>query len=194
MTGKTNMKEQATIFRPAESGKLLINGIEGDNYQLTDCSTDNGYSILKEGIMITINSTTETIIPSVAGTTGLEAATDAGQAINKNYNGGIVDAEGVNVSESKGVQRLENANGRTIGKTDMYEGDKISASASVDGIDAAMSDADGSVNARVNLNILNSKTFLLPQTGGTGLYAATIIGAIAIGLGFVLTRKKRQRA
>ncbi|MFQ9389716.1 MAG: hypothetical protein ACLR1V_13745 [Coprococcus sp.] len=72
--------------------------------------------------MITINSTTETIIPSVAGTTGLEAATDAGQAINKNYNGGIVDAEGVNVSESKGVQRLENANGRTIGKTDMYEG------------------------------------------------------------------------
>lgn len=77
--------------------------------------------------MITINSTTETIIPSVAGTTGLEAATDAGQAINKNYNGGIVDAEGVNVSESKGVQRLENANGRTIGKTDMYEGDKISA-------------------------------------------------------------------
>ena len=57
--------------------------------------------------MITINSTTETIIPSVAGTTGLEAATDAGQAINKNYNGGIVDAEGVNVSESKGVQRLE---------------------------------------------------------------------------------------
>ena len=194
VTGKTNMKEQATIFRPAESGKLLINGIEGDNYQLTECSTDNGYSILKEGIMITINSTTETIIPSVAGTTGLEAATDAGQAINKNYNGGIVDAEGVNVSESKGVQRLENANGRTIGKTDMYEGDKISASASVDGIDAAMSDADGSVNARVNLNILNSKTFLLPQTGGTGLYAATIIGAIAIGLGFVLTRKKRQRA
>ena len=101
VTGKTNMKEQATIFRPAESGKLLINGIEGDNYQLTECSTDNGYSILKEGIMITINSTTETIIPSVAGTTGLEAATDAGQVINKNYNGGIVDAEGVNVSESK---------------------------------------------------------------------------------------------
>lgn len=95
---------------------MLINGIEGDNYQLTECSTDNGYSILKEGIMITINSTTETIIPSVAGTTGLEAATDAGQAINKNYNGGIVDAEGVNVSESKGVQRLENANGRTIGQ------------------------------------------------------------------------------
>lgn len=67
----------------------------------------------------------------------------------KTITAGIVDAEGVNVSESKGVQRLENANGRTIGKTDMYEGDKISASASVDGIDAAMSDADGSVNARV---------------------------------------------
>lgn len=188
---KKQVKEQSSALRKIQ--KYWIETEYGE-LLLTECSTDNGYSILKEGIMITINSTTETIIPSVAGTTGLEAATDAGQAINKNYNGGIVDAEGVNVSESKGVQRLENANGRTIGKTDMYEGDKISASASVDGIDAAMSDADGSVNARVNLNILNSKTFLLPQTGGTGLYAATIIGAIAIGLGFVLTRKKRQRA
>lgn len=194
VTGKTNKKEQATIFRPAASGKLLINGIEGDHYQLIERSTDNGYSILKDGIDIVIDSTTETIIPSVAGTTGLEAATEAGQAINKNYAGGIVDAEGVNVSESKGVQQSEKSNGRTIGKTAMYEGDKVSAKATVDGVDAAMSEAEGSVNARVDLHVLNSKTFLLPQTGGTGLYAVTIVGAIAIGLGFAMTRRKRKQA
>ena len=115
-----------------------------------------------------------------------------GRRINKNYNGGNCGCRGCQCSESKGVQRLENANGRTIGKTDMYEGDKISASASVDGIDAAMSDADGSVNARVNLNILNSKTFLLPQTGGTGLYAATYRGNCnRIG---ICTDKKEETA
>ena len=191
VTGKTNKKEQATIFRPAASGILIVNGIEGDSYQLTERSTDNGYSILKDSVLIEITSTTETIIPSVAGTTGLENATDEGQAINRNYGGtGIVDATGTNVSESKGNQSSDQANGRTIGKTAMYEGEKQNACAKVDGIDATMSASDESVNARVDIHILNSKTFLLPQTGGTGLYIATVIGAIAIGIGFAMTKKK----
>ena len=192
VTGKTANKEEATVFRPSSKGNLFVNGVEGDVYQLTEIATDNGYSLLRDAVTIEIISTSETIIPSVAGTIGLEADTEAGKNINKNYAGGITDAEGANVSESKGTQQIETANGRTIGKTGMYEGEKVSASAKVDGVASAMSEIDGSVNARVDISILNNKSFLLPQTGGTGLYFATILGAAVAAIGFVLTRKRRD--
>lgn len=194
VTGKTVNKDEATIFRPSAKGRLIVNGLEGDVYQLTEIATDNGYSLLKDAVTIEITSTSETIIPSVAGTTGLEANTAAGKSIDKNYAGGITDATGTNVSESKGTQRVETANGRTIGKTDMYEGEKVNATAKVDGIDSVMSETDGSSNARVDISILNNKSFLLPQTGGTGLYFATILGAAVAAVGFALTRKRRKDA
>ena len=192
VTGKTAEKEEAAIFRPSSKGILTVNGIEGDIYQLTEIATDNGYSLLKDSVTIEITSTTETIIPSVAGTTGLEADTEAGRAINQRYAGGIADATGANVSESKGTQQVETANGRTIGKTGLYEGEKVSAAAKEDGIDSSMSEMTGSANARVDISILNNKSFLLPQTGGRGLYFATILGAAAVAVGLTLTRKRRK--
>lgn len=194
VTGKTAKKEESTIFRPSAKGQLLINGIEADIYQLTEIATDHGYSLLKDPVTIEISSTSETIIPSVAGTIGLEANTEAGKNINQNYAGGIVDATGTNVAESKGTQQIQTADGRTIGKTDMYEGEKVSATAKVDGVNSAMSEADASVNARVDISILNNKSFLLPQTGGRGLYAAAILGAAVAAIGFALTRKRRKDA
>lgn len=192
VTGKTTDKASATVFSPAANGKLLVNGIEGDTYKLTEIATDNGYSLLKDQITIVINSTSETIIPSVAGTTGLDAE-DATE-INNNYNGGIVDATGANVNNSKGTQAVETANGRTIGKTAMYEGDLIPATATVDDKEAAMSAQDASVNARVDLAIMNSKTFLLPQTGGTGLYLVTILGVVVVTAGAYMTLRKKKSA
>ncbi len=194
VTGKTASEDSATVFSPAADGKLLINGIEGDTYQLTEIATDNGYSLLKDQITIVINSTSEIIIPSVAGTTGLEAATTAGQNIDRNYAGGIVDATGTNVSVSKGDQASETANGRTIGKTAMYEGEKVCAAATVDGVDAAMSTLDGSDHARVDISILNSRTFLLPQTGGAGLYLVTILGVVIAAFGCTMYVKKKKEA
>lgn len=192
--GKTADQNDATVFSPAGDGKLFINGIEGDTYQLTEIATDNGYSLLKDQIVIVINSTSETIIPSVAGTIGLEAATAAGQNINQNYAGGIIDATGTNVSISKGNQAEENANGRTIGKTAMYEGEKVCATAVVDGIDASMSPLNGSADARVDISIINSKSFLLPQTGGTGLYMVTIFGVVIVAIGCVMFTKRKKDA
>ena len=194
VTGKTASQDNATVFSPASDGKLLINGIEGDTYQLTEIATDNGYSLLKDQITIVISSTSETIIPSVAGTTGLEAATTAGQNIDRNYAGGIVDATGTNVSVSKGDQANETANGRTIGKTAMFEGEKVCAAATVDGVDAAMSTLDGSDHARVDISILNSRTFLLPQTGGAGLYFVTILGIVIAAFGCTMFVKKKKEA
>ena len=89
-------------------------------------------------------------------------------------------------------EQVETANGRTIGKTGLYEGEKVSAAAKVDGIDSSMSEMTGSANARVDISILNNKSFLLPQTGGRGLYFATILGAAAVAVGLTLTRKRRK--
>ncbi len=158
---------------------------------MIEIATDAGYSLLKDPVTITICSTTETIIPSVAGTVGLEAATAFGQSINANYGGGIVDATGENVSESLGEQANEMANGRTIGKTAVYEGDLVNATAFVDGVAAAMSKDEASENARVDISIVNNASFLLPQTGGNGLYIVTIGGILAMAVGIAMMLKKR---
>ena len=105
-----------------------------------------------------------------------------------------MDATGTNVSVSKGDQANETANGRTIGKTAMFEGEKVCAAATVDGVDAAMSTLDGSDHARVDISILNSRTFLLPQTGGAGLYFVTILGIVIAAFGCTMFVKKKKEA
>jgi LPXTG-motif cell wall-anchored protein len=83
----------------------------------------------------------------------------------------------------------------------MYVGEIHAASATVDKIAATMingsaSTADtSSANAIVKMSVVNNKGFLLPQTGGRGLYAVTILGVIAVGCGcYSMSRKKRKAA
>ena len=87
-----------------------------------------------------------------------------------------------------GVPNCEVSNGRTIGKTDLYVGAIKPASATVDKKDAAMTED----NAKVLLTVNNTKGFLLPQTGGKGLYLVTIIGVVAVAGGCYLVTRKRE--
>lgn len=69
------------------------------------------------------------------------------------------------------------------------------ASATVDGSAASMS-KDGvadSANAFVDLSVVNTKGFILPQTGGTGIYAVTIIGIAAVAAGAYAYRKSQKK-
>lgn len=50
-----------------------------------------------------------------------------------------------------------------------------------------------SANATVHLEITNSPSFLLPQTGGTGMWLVTILGVLGVA-GGVLLLKKNDRA
>ena len=129
VVGKTVNEEQATEFIPnADSGKLLVNGAEADSYQLTEIATDKGYHLLKDQIKIDISATDRDIIASVAGVTGMDAA--AVEAVVNHYQGGIYDENGNLVTAQRdeltgamaGGPALESANGRTIGKTDLYVG------------------------------------------------------------------------
>lgn len=199
VTGKTTDESKATSFVPnADSGKLLVKGTEADEYQLTEVATDDGYNLLKDQIVIDISATDRDVIASVAGVTGMDAA--AVDKIVKNYHGGIYDENGNLVSSQldeltgdlTGGPNMETANGRTIGKTDLYVGAIKKASATVDQIEANMTTEDGSEHASVLLTVNNTKGFLLPQTGGKGLYLVTIVGAITVAGGCYLVSRKKK--
>lgn len=199
VTGKTTDESKATSFVPnADSGKLLVKGTEADEYQLTEVATDDGYNLLKDQIVIDISATDRDVIASVAGVTGMDAA--AVDKIVKNYHGGIYDENGNLVSSQldeltgdlAGGPNMENANGRTIGKTDLYVGAVKKASATVDQIEANMTTEDGSEHASALLTVNNTKGFLLPQTGGKGLYLVTIVGAVTVAGGCYLVSRKKK--
>ena len=178
MTGKTTDKAQATVFSPDANGSLVINGLEADTYQLTEIATDTGYSILKDQIVIDITSAEREITPAVAGRIAW-AQTDAD------------------------LPEHTATGGRTTGKTAMAVGELTKSCAAVDHVAANMDNYTvktqkltpcDSENAVVNIGITNSKSFQLPVTGGSGLYAITIIGVITVAAGcyFVVKKKKAK--
>ena len=70
------------------------------------------------------------------------------------------------------------------------------ASATVDGNATAMSEDGGTVtsaNARVDVTVVNTSSFLLPQTGGFGTILFTLIGCIAALAGVLLIMKRPSK-
>ena len=61
---KGTSEEEGTIFIPGDEGNLMIYGLEANTYILTEIATANGYSLLKEPMVIDIRSTVDDIIPS----------------------------------------------------------------------------------------------------------------------------------
>lgn len=67
VTGSDNKKTDeanGTQFSPAADGTLIINGLEADEYVMTELETSPGYTLLKEPITIKINSTKDDFVPS----------------------------------------------------------------------------------------------------------------------------------
>lgn len=209
VTGKTKDKDQGTTFVPQKDGKIIVYGLEADTYGMTEIDTDNGYTLLEDTIKVEITPTDREINASVAGTTGLDK--EALETIVQFYQGGIVDENGDLVTASHDYikdkdgarPKLETANGRTIGKTDMYVGEVKPATAQVDDVDADMKeftytsgnlpDTNTSLNATVVLDVVNNKNFELPATGGVGTIFFTLAGAGAAVVGVMLVTKKSRK-
>ena len=168
VTGKSATEEGATQFSPAADGKLIINGIEGDEYGFTETHSDAGYTLLKKEIIVKINSTKADITPTQANITGIQSKNENDSTANDGVKNGTELANDVAV--------------QTTG-----------ASATVDSKKATMSANGESVNAFVDMEVTNQKQFLLPMTGGVGSYALIIAGVVIAGCGFMIVKKNQKR-
>lgn len=158
---KGTSEKEGTVFNPGEKGNLTINGLEADTYILTEIATANGYSLLKEPMVIDIRSTVDDIIPS---RTTLYDILD----ITNNPNKEVIETPGER------------------------------ASASIDGTNTIMSEFHSetgivSANGRVDIEVINNKTFKLPQTGEYGTWIFTLAGCGAALGGVVLVTRRSNK-
>lgn len=168
VTGKSATEADATQFSPSSTGKLVINGIEADEYGFTETHSDAGYSLLKKEIIVKITKTEANITPTEANITGIQSKSDTDSTANDGVPNGAALKNDVTVQTT-------------------------AASATVDNTKVTMTKRDESNNAYVNMEITNQKQFMLPMTGGAGSYLLIIAGVVAAGCGMmILCRNKRQ--
>lgn len=167
VTGKATTKDEATQFSPVADGTLKINGAEADTYALTETNSDVGYSTLKNAVMLRITSTKADITPTQANITGTQSKSGNASVANDG------NVQGSALADQVAIQTTP-------------------ASATIDEKAATMITSGESKNALVNMEITNSKGFLLPQTGGRGIYLVTIAGIIIAAAGCYIMRHKKK--
>lgn len=168
VTGKSATEEGATKFSPDTNGKLMIYGIEGDEYGFTEVHSDAGYSLLKKEINVKVHSTKADITATQANITGIQSKNDKDSTAND----GIKNGE-------------ELPNDVAVQTT--------SASSTVDDSKANMSASGESANAFIDMEVVNQKQFLLPMTGGAGNYALIIAGVVLAGCGLMFIKKNQEK-
>lgn len=57
-------EEKGTVFSPAADGTMVIRGLEADTYSLAEISTADGFSLLKEPVIIDFKATADVLVPS----------------------------------------------------------------------------------------------------------------------------------
>ena len=187
VTGHVTEEADATIFYPVTSdgqfGKVIIKGMEDDEYIVTEVETANGYTLLKDDITVNI-----TAILDEERICDIYSKDILGLLQNDpHYCNGM--AMPLDLSDDD-VLLLTNIPQKYMEHTLM------TAYASVDGNSVTMLEDDGSANAEAPLTIVNTRGFDLPQTGDNGTMIFTVIGVIAMaGAMFVLflvTRKGKK--
>ena len=148
------------------TGRLLVYGLEDDEYIVTETATDSGYTLLKEDIRVTITAEEDPDRPC------------------GDFGGGLVCL-------AKGDPQDEASDGPdTTGHV------LLTASATVDGDTVAMEPENYSEDARVPLTVVNTRGFDLPRTGDSGVWQYSLAGlvlmAAAAAVIVVLLRTKKN--
>lgn len=199
VTGKSAAKTGATIFSPSSTGKLVVNGIEGDDYVLTEVETAKGYTLGQNQVKITINQASREITPSAVY--HMTVAKDHDVEYSK-------DDKHLTLSDGT---ILDSKDEGTTDKDNMIVGPLTATTSTIDGVKSDMCKygaqsiggdlagstnvdvAKESANADVKMSITNHKGFSLPKTGDKGVYAVTIIGIIGAVVGFYIVSENRKK-
>ncbi len=153
--------------------RVIIKGLEDDEYTITEVRTDDGYTLLKEDIKVVIAQTETVELCDIYET----------------------DVLGLIQNDPRFAQRLMD---RTISVNKPgqkhLEHHLLTASATVDGKNVNMLDDMDSENAFAPLKVVNTRGFDLPQTGDHGTMLFSIIGIVLMAgaavVIFATTRKK----
>ena len=171
VTGHKAAEADATHFIPTADGKIIVEGLEDDTYPLTEVRTDNGYSLLKDGIKIVIAKAED------------EACDIYGEDVL-----GLIQNDPRYADVEAGL--FHNMPQKQLAHK------LLTASATVDGKKVSMETDDSSANAIAPLTVKNTRGFDLPQTGSYGNWMFPVIGLTGLLLAltgiYVVTRKKRE--
>lgn len=177
VTGHVAEEADATVFYPVTSGdaygKIIVKGLEDDEYVLTEIETANGYVLLKDAIHVVITAADDATRPCTAYTKDVLGVlqNDPHYA----FDGGF-DLHLAGIPQQALIYNY------------------LTVSATVDGNAVEMFSDNGSANAEAPLKVVNTPGFDLPDTGDNGTMLLSVIG-IAVMAGaavviFLATRKK----
>lgn len=184
---------EATRFVPVESngesGKVIIKGMEDDEYTVTEVRTDSGYTLLKNSIKVIITQ-------SKSNLCGIYATDAAGLIQNDpRYAQSIIDeavANGYIKTDGNLADILNN-----LPQTHL-EHDTLTVTANVDSKDVTMLESGSSANSLVPMTVVNTSGFRLPETGEIGTWIITSVGillmAAAVVVAIVVLCKNKKKS
>lgn len=177
VTGHVTEEADATVFYPVTSdgsfGKIIVKGLEDDEYVLTEIETANGYVLLKDQIHVVITAPDDATRPCTIYTKDVLGVlqNDPHYQFDGSY-----DLHLAGIPQQALIYNY------------------LTASATVDGNAVDMREDNGSANAAALLKVVNNPGFDLPDTGDNGTMLLSIIGIVTMaGAALVImlaTRKK----
>ncbi len=180
VTGHVTEEADATVFYPVTSegknGKIIVKGLEDDEYVLTEIETANGYVLLKDQIHVVITAADDATRPCTGYTKDVLGVlqNDPHYAFDGGFD-------------------LHLAGIPQVPLTHNY----LTASATVDGNAVEMRADNGSANAEAQLKVVNTPGFDLPDTGDSGTMLFSVVGILLMACSaavIMIAASRRKKA
>lgn len=181
VTGHVENEEDATVFTPVthggEYGKIIVRGLEDDEYEVFEIETADGYTLLQGAILVDINyETNENDVCDIYSQDVL----------------GLLQNDPRYAFDGGKDLRLANIPQKNL------EHCGITAYSLIDNVNVTMLADEDSANAEVSLLVVNTPGFDLPQTGDNGVWmygvaGGTLMLAAVLVIFFAFKKKEDQQ-